>query len=235
MFALKYLVRDIFNFVGADVVRFPKAALGMKWLRELNINTVVDVGANLGQFAQKIIKILPHSKVLSFEPLPKEFGKLKKKFGSNPNISVFNYALGNNVGKTYFHKSEFSPSSSVLDMSAIHKANFPFTSSSTKIEVVIERLDNFLLKINPDEKTLIKLDVQGYESEVISGGEKVISKSKVLIIEISFRELYDGQKLFDDIYPHLRELGYRYKGSLNNVYSNLTGEILQGDSVFIKD
>lgn len=235
MIGLKYLIRDLFNTIGADVSRFPQAASQMIWLKELNINTIVDVGANLGQFVKKIVKVLPHSKVLCFEPLPEEFQKLKRIFKNNPNFSIKNYALGNSTGKMYFHKSKFSPSSSVLNMSDIHKFNFPFTSASIQIEVMMEKLDNFLSEIDPDEKTLVKIDVQGYESEVISGGEQVIRKSKVLLIEVSFRELYNGQKLFDDLYPRLRELGYRYKGSFNNVYSNLNGEILQGDSVFVKE
>ena len=120
-------------------------------------------------------------------------------------------------------------------MSESHKANFPFTATSSQIEVMMERLDNFLTTINPDDKTLIKIDVQGYESEVISGGEEVLKKSKVVFIETSFRELYTGQKLFEDVYKRLEGIGYKYKGSSNNVYSSISGEILQADSIFIRE
>ena len=228
--ALKEYIKSFFNSFGTDIIRFPKSASHRRWLNEISINNVVDIGANQGQFTKKILKVLPESKIFCFEPLPDEYNFLKKKFSNYPNISFFNYALGNKAGKTFFQKNKFSPSSSILEMSENHKANFPFTASTSKIEVMLERLDSFLKTINPDDKTLIKIDVQGYESEVILGGEEVIKRSKVILIETSFRELYTGQKLFEDIYRHLNAIGYKYKGSSNNVYSSLSGEILQADS-----
>lgn len=232
---IKRIIKAFFNFFGTEITRFPKSVSNMKWLKKNNIKKVVDIGANQGQFTNKILKILPGSKIFCFEPLPDEFNDLKRTFKNHPDISLLNYALGNKVGKTIFQKNKFSPSSSVLEMSENHEVNFPFTTDSLQIEVPMERLDNFLNLIDPDDKTLIKIDVQGYESEVISGGKEVLNKSKVVLIETSFVELYKGQKLFEDIYRCLNAMGYKYKGSTNNIYSSISGEILQSDSIFIKE
>lgn len=81
---------------------------------------------------------------------------------------------------------------------------------------------------------LVKIDVQGYEDRVIRGGQRVISRAKVLIVETSFQTLYDGQPLFEDIYDTLLKMGFRYIGALWQLRSPLNGSILQADSIFVK-
>jgi hypothetical protein len=81
---------------------------------------------------------------------------------------------------------------------------------------------------------LIKIDVQGFEDKVIAGGADTIKKAKVIIIEVTFKELYTDQPLFHDIYEMLSKLGFTYHGNFDQLPSPVTGEILQADAIFIK-
>jgi len=85
-----------------------------------------------------------------------------------------------------------------------------------------------------EENLIIKIDVQGFESKVITGGTKIIRQAEILIIETSFQPLYIGQPLFNDIYDFLKE-DFRYMGSLGESRTNrIDGSPLFEDSIFVK-
>jgi FkbM family methyltransferase len=206
------------------------------WLKDFKIETVIDIGANEGQFAVEISKYLSDAYVYSFEPLTDVYDILLEKCKILKRFKAYNIALGNFNGNEKIYKNEFSPSSSLLDMADLHKEVFPFTSEYEKEEVTVKRLDDFANEenISLEPNILIKIDVQGYEDKVIEGGKETISKAKVVICEVEYLELYKGQPLFDDIYSQLKSLGFFYKGSLNNFYHPKTGLPLFADAIFLK-
>ena len=122
----------------------------------------------------------------------------------------------------------------MLKIQDTHIKNFKHTKNTRSIEVETRTLDSFIDEILPDEQTLLKIDTQGAEWEVILGAKETLIQVKYLLCEVSFVELYEGQKLFDDIYSELKKAGFVYKGSIKNIYSPISGEILQSDAVFIK-
>ena len=209
--------------------------LNQPWLLEANINTVFDIGANVGQFAKLIHEVLPTATIYSFEPLEDCYEELKKRMGKISNFKAFNFVLGDTDGETEFHRSEFSPSSSVLPMADLHKQNFPYTAKDTIIKVRSARLDNIAKDLPIEENILIKIDVQGSEDKVIAGGENTIKQATILILETSFQTLYEGQPLFEDIYDSLKE-DFRYMGSLGESRMNrIDGSPLFADSIFVKN
>ena len=80
---------------------------------------------------------------------------------------------------------------------------------------------------------LVKIDVQGFEDRVLRGGERTIREAKAIIIETSFVPLYEGQPLFSDIRRQLTGWGFVYAGSVGQIRSRTTGEVLQEDSLFL--
>ena len=100
--------------------------------------------------------------------------------------------------------------------------------------VQVKKLDKIAHELDIKDEMLIKIDVQGYEDRVIKGGQNVISKARILIIETSFRLLYGGQVMFEDIYALITGMGFSYKGALGQLKSPIDGSILQADSIFIK-
>ena len=81
---------------------------------------------------------------------------------------------------------------------------------------------------------LAKIDVQGFEDKVIDGSRECLSSCKVVIIEMSYYELYIKQLLFDDIYKKLKLLGFNYHGNWNQSIDPSDGKILYSDSIFIR-
>lgn len=235
---LKKVIKETFRLFNLDVKKIQLAEKNkFSWLKQMRIRTVFDIGANIGQFVKQIHNILPEANIYSFEPIKDCFEQLQKTMGSTMNFRVFNCALGDKVNEPVIYKNEFSPASSLFEMTELCKEAFPHTAQSTKEKVSIKRLDDAVREFNLElkENILIKIDVQGYEDKVIAGGRSVISRAKVIIAEVSFWELYKNQKLFNDIYQLLTGLGFKYKGNIEQIMNPIDGRPLQADAIFLKE
>lgn len=208
--------------------------LNTHWFKSLNIDTVLDIGANIGQFTKTITSILPNAKVYSFEPLKDCFEDLEKLTITNTNLKVFNIGLGDKHEILTFEQNEFSPSSSFLKINDDHKKAFPFTSKTKTVSIQTSRLDDIAKDLGLGKSLFIKIDVQGFEDKVLQGGEKTIQRAKLIIVETSFISLYESQPLFDDIYTKLKCLGFVYVGMIGQLSDPNTGELIQGDAAFVK-
>src|SRR5262249_15508032 len=166
------------------------ATCDWKWLTQRGIRTVLDVGANIGQFASMIHTILPNVTLYSFEPLEDCFERLVSNMKGVANFRAFPVALGDEDCEQRIHRNEFSQSSSLLPMAELHKRAFPFTTDETEETITVKRLDGVAQNLNICDNLLVKLDVQGYEDKVIAGGYETIARASVLIVETSFRALY---------------------------------------------
>ena len=226
-------VKSLFRLCGLDVRRIPPFEL-YEWLKGMNIRTILDVGANTGQFASQSQRLLPDAMLYSFEPLEDCYNELLKKMGHLPKFRAFNFALGDKNGQADIYRNDYTPSSSLLAMEELHKQAFPSTSHATVQKIQVKRLDDILDDLDIVENVLIKLDVQGTEDKVIMGGERLLSRASILIVETSFQPLYQGQPLFDDIYEMLRQRAFVYAGSEDTLRNPNDGSILQCDSVFCR-
>jgi FkbM family methyltransferase len=150
------------------------------------------------------------------------------------NFRAFDFALGEETSDIEMHRSEFSPSSSILPMGELHKQAFPFTSGEVLEKIVVKRLDDIADSLKLVDNLLIKIDVQGFEDRVIAGGRQTIQRATVLIVEMSFRRLYEGQPLFDTIYDTLRQMGFAYHGNFIQLLNPVDGSVLQADGIFMK-
>ena len=195
--------------------------------------TILDIGANVGQFSREILDIFPNVEIYAFEPVASCYQKLEK-ISKKPNFHPLPYALGNQSGEMKINVSSYSPSSSLLKMSNLHKKVFPHTAGEHKEKIQIRRLDDMASELNIKAPLLIKMDVQGYEKEVILGGRMTFAKASAVLTEASFVPLYDGQPLFKEIRSLLGELGFDYHSAMNSKKNPQTGEILFEDSLFIK-
>jgi len=229
LLALKRALRRF----GYDVVRYHP--LFDLVLQKYAIDTVLDIGANDGQFALEIHEKLPHAAIYSFEPLHDAYQKLMERMRRVPGFHAFNIGLGEAAATATIHRSSFSPSSSLLPMAALHKKLYPKSAEATPETITLKRLDDIQDELPQSGNLLVKLDVQGYEDKVLRGGSAVIARAKVLITEASYVTLYEGQPLFDDIYTVARELGFIYAGSRERHYSPATGELIYEDALFVRD
>jgi FkbM family methyltransferase len=177
-----------------------------------DVETIIDIGANNGQFLKVSHHFFPKAFIYSFEPIPKLFQRLKR-FESQ-NIKVFNIALGNSIGKFDFHLNSYSHVSSFLNISKENKT-YPQDSIET-IQVKQDTLDNLSKSLGIKGVTLLKLDVQGFEMEVLKGGANTIKAYvNYIIVEANFVNLYENQPTFTELNHHLNELGFELKTMLD--------------------
>jgi len=234
----KWLIKKIFNSFKVDVVRLsntPKHSL--LGLTNCPIRTIIDVGANEGQFAKEILKVFPGAHLYCFEPLPEAFKKLnqwaEKQKGR---ISAFNYALGDQDGVfEIFNHLHHSPSSSLLKTTEVCERHYPFTKEQVSVQVKVTTLDNWIDSLSAplSHDILVKLDVQGYEDKVIRGGKKILSVAKACLVEINLDQLYEEQPTFKDLFSLLSDLGYHFCGNLDQVYDD-DGHVIYIDAVFVR-
>ena len=207
----------------------------LRFLTRMGIRTVLDIGANEGQFARKVRELLPSARIYSFEPLASPFGRLRDSFAQDQNFNAIQLALGAEPGEAEFHSNDFTPSSSFLPSTERLRMNFPHASETKKSKITVSTLDLWANTQELEPKILVKIDVQGFEDHVIRGGSETLARAAVVIAETSFAALYEGQALYDDVYQLLRSLGFRSAGMIDNVCDADTGEVLQADSIFVRD
>jgi len=165
-------------------------------LAATGIEVIIDVGANVGQFAIDMRRSGFKGHIHSFEPVKQIFRKLEKTASKDPNWSVYNLGLGAHETKSMIHVSQNDGlSSSILEMNSIHLLNFPNSHTSYLEEILLSNVDTQLKLLGLDPKNcLLKIDVQGFESQVLLGASESLSKIPLLFIEASLVPLYREEK-----------------------------------------
>jgi len=234
---LKKILRSSFNRLGFDVVsieRSPKNSL--LGLSRLKFGTIIDVGANQGQFARMISGFFPQAEIYCFEPLSDPFEKLSSwAHTQNHRVKCFNVALGDKEGEMDMHLHvQHTPSSSLLAATDVCHSLYPQTREENIERIKISTLDNvFGSRVNKMEQhILLKLDVQGYEDRVLRGGQYFLSQCRAVLLEASLDPLYNGQADFYGLVQILYDAGFRYAGNLDQTYSK-DGRVVFLDAVFV--
>ena len=204
-------------------------------LRNLSpVRTVLDVGANEGQFAAMIREVYPEAAIYAFEPLPECQDALRRRLANAPGSRIFPTALGAAPGTRPFYRTTFSPCSSFLRPANRLRAEVERLDESV-IEAPVARLDDVLADAPPPAPLLLKLDVQGFETQVLEGAPRTLANVALLVLEVAFVPLYERQPLFDEVYLWLRERGFRYRGNLEQSASRVDGLTAEADALFVRD
>lgn len=197
--------------------------------------TVLDVGANVGQFAVAASKLFPGVKVHSFEPSPSSFKKLCENVSNLPNVTAYPIALGDSEREVMLHINEYPQSSSILPLTQAHREAFPKAKVISRLPVQSKTLAKILSKIKLRPPVLLKLDVQGYEAQVIRGARERMKSFKYVVLEASFKPMYVGETVFADLIPLLGSHGFTFQCPVGWLTDSKTDEILQMDALFIRD
>ncbi len=239
MKSLKKSVRAFGRLFGIDITsyhkRFDEHYLEGRHLKHLDIRTVIDVGANAGQFVREHIlatKTVHH--IHSFEPLPDTYKDLQKIAASRVGWETYCVALSDCQGKCAFHVSENYTSSSLLKVTSASTSVVAASRVVRDIEVAISRLDALWEDLEIEFNVLLKIDVQGNELNVLRGAEKMLNQVKAIRIEMSTIELYDGQPAYEEILSYLNRLGFRLFAIDSRWSDTNTGQTLQFDGVYVR-
>jgi FkbM family methyltransferase len=190
--------------------------------------TVIDVGANKGQFSSFAAVRWPKATILAFEPLPRPAARFRRVLGNR--ATLFDCALGAAEARLEMHVASRDDSSSLLSLGERQKTVFHMDEVAT-LAVDVQRLDK-VLRGQVTAPALLKIDVQGYEYEVLQGIGDLTRQIEWIYVETSFVELYTGQRLHDEVAALLRELGYELKLEHNGTIDK--GQKVQADVLFGK-
>lgn len=236
------MVRGTLRPIGFELTRWrpqtsTEAALG-KMLAQQRIDTVLDVGANEGQYGRLLRELGFAGRIVSFEPSAGAYERLLEASGGDASwVIAPRGALGSREGQTTLNMaSNGGQSSSVLQMLEAHRRAAPEVVPSGSEVVPISRLDQVAANLlRGRERTFLKIDVQGYELEVLQGATELLTRIVGTQLELSFVPLYEGQALFWDLVDLMRKEGFDIWGILPGLVDNGSGRLLQTDVIFFRD
>ena len=201
-------------------------------IKDLDIKIIIDIGSNKGQFILLTEKLFNCKKIYSFEPIKELIEKQKKFFSYRDNINFYNFALGQKTEKKKFFLTKRKDSSSFLKINEnINNADYLIEN---EINVNIHCLDNIINNQDLSESTLVKIDVQGYELEVLKGSLGILKKIKYILIEVSENEIYKNQALSSDIINFLKQKNFSILRENKSTKIKKTN-LIQKDILLIND
>ncbi len=227
--------------LGEHVIKFCRLRLGAKpivdyaqsrrkllGVAELPIRTVFDVGANVGKKARHYRKLFPEARIYCFEPVAATFAKLDRwARRQQGRVEAFNLALGSEPGDAQIHWNRVhSGGSTVLAPASARQHEYQ------AMPVRMETLDGVAGELPLDDAIFVKIDVEGFDMEVIRGGRGLLSRAAAVVVEIALEERPSGGPQFRDFVNEFDRLGYLYRGNLSHGY--VDGIPRLADAVFIK-
>lgn len=163
---------------------------------------IFDVGANVGTWTLLAKAIFSNAEIHAFEPLDVHVEKFSKNMIRLNKVNLHTFCLGSENTDAILNVSSFTDSSSLLAATPLEYEQFNIQKAA-EAKVIVKRIDSLISAGTLPLPDLIKLDVQGYELEVLKGLGNYLNKINYLIIEVSFKEYYYGQPLFLDIANYL--------------------------------
>jgi FkbM family methyltransferase len=203
----------------------------LRVLRLMTPQTVVDIGANRGQFAPAVRHAFAQATIFSFEPLALPGETFRRVFAGDAKVRLFPMAIGEQAGSATIHVSARDDSSSLLPITDTQNRLFPGTAEAGTQTIRVARLADALSAEELAQPALLKLDVQGFELPALLGCEDLLNRFAWIYAECSFVELYEGQALADAVIAWLRERGFALAGVYNMAFDH-KGKAIQADFLF---
>jgi len=201
--------------------RYPQCSYLRDLFRLVEIDCVLDVGANVGQYRDLLRHEVDYKgNIVSFEPIRELADAMRKRGEPDQNWIVENCALGAATGTALFNVMATTTFSSFLQPTSSSTKRFEKVNTvCDRISVAVRTLDDLL----PDLVTslnvhslYLKLDTQGYDLEVLRGAARALSEIRALQTEVSVRPIYDGMPDFLTTLESLRAYGFEPSGIFPN-------------------
>jgi len=232
---MKRFIHKIINSLGYTIVK-NDIKQSYSAIKYFEIDLVLDVGANKGQFASSLRRSGFIGKIVSFEPLESAYSELKKA-SKNDRLWEVNsrVAIGDHDGNIEINIAGNSVSSSILPMLKSHSDVARGSEYVGKESVNIVKLDTVSKQYLKDAiYPFLKIDTQGYEWQVLDGATEILSRFKGILCEMSLVELYKGQHLWMDILSRLENEGFTLWSIEKGFTDQINGRTLQWDATFFR-
>ncbi len=237
---MKRFVRKTLRKLGWELTRFrPELSQWAQIIRMISthqVDTVLDVGANTGQFARNLREAGFAGRIISIEPTAEAYSQLCRVARGDSKWTVAErMAVGDRVGQMEIHVSGNSVSSSLLPMLASHLEADPDSGFVATEAVPVATLDSLTPRFLTDGNSIfVKIDVQGYEMKVLEGAQKMLGRTAGLQLELSLLPLYEGETLFQPMTEYLHAMDFELWGLIPGLVGKKSGRLLQVDAIFFK-
>ena len=179
-------------------------------INSLRVATIIDVGANAGQWLKAVNPLSIKGTVWCFEPLEVPYKELEKSAKSYPNVKVFKLAFSDFAGPAKMFVASNGGASSSINAPTEHLKLHSTIEFSKKETVNVSTIDEFFSKHELFLPVYLKIDTQGHEWHVIKGGIKTLKNVAVVELESSMTAQYQGEKAHHDLMTELIKLGFVY-------------------------
>lgn len=233
MSQLNRAIKQVFRSFGLEISRRQTVPSPLLYHR---INLLLDVGANVGQYALSARAEGYANRIVSFEPLPSAHEILTH--AAKPDSSWFVHercALGSLAGETPINISKNSYSSSLLPMLSSHSAAAPdsvYIGAELTNVITLDSIFDRYRRSN--ERVFLKIDTQGFEKEVLDGASASLNEIMCVQLELSLLPLYESQHLYDYFLEYLKNAGFDLWTIIPGFSDTRTGQLLQFDGVFFR-
>jgi FkbM family methyltransferase len=203
---MKRVVRRTLKRFGLEIRRIETPRTLMGFITDRNIDVVLDVGANVGQFGASLRAQGYRGRIVSYEPISTVYRILAATTASDLEWDIYNFALGLKAESVTINVSVSSEFSSILPSTcAAMKYNDAATVTRTEL-IEVRKLDDVFPK--PSGNTLLKIDTQGYERQVLEGGRSLLPKLKGVLMELPIVHLYQGTWQFHEAIAFMADAGF---------------------------
>lgn len=233
---LKDWVRKQIHNRGFELLVDPFDTRLVRTIHWLDVDTVIDGGANAGQFGQHLRRGGFAGRILSVEPLSEPFAELSRVSEADPGWQVERGALSDEIGTVTINVAGNSVSSSILPMLDAHSEAAPESKYVGVETVPTTTIDSLVGRHQLDPaRTMLKLDVQGYEGIALAGATECIKSFAAVQLELSFVPLYDGSWLAEETIDFMKTCGYElWMFDPAAMYDPVSGRLMQCDGVFVR-
>jgi len=228
---LKKMERDLvaYHFTTHPVAR------RMHLIHTHGVSLILDVGANVGRFGNELRELGYRGRIVSFEPVRAAYAQLRRAAEGDRLWTTHNCGIGGHDGTAEINVAGNVQSSSLLAMLPRHLGSAPESLYREREEITVRRLDSILPEIEAaNEVVYLKSDTQGYEAEVLKGGEETLRRAVGVQMELSLVPLYEGETLLADMIHEMDARGFQLM-SLEPAFADpVTGQLLQVDGIFFR-
>lgn len=236
----KSYVKRLVHRFGYDVVRWVPNTQATKnickLLGQYHVDMVLDVGANIGEYASDLRRAGYRGQIISFEPLSVAHEVLVHRSRNDRLwIAAPRTAIGDINGAATINVSRILVSSSLLNMAPLHQQLTPSAVYCGTEVVPLSRLDTVGRNyVNAASVVFLKVDTQGFEWNVVEGARGILSNVIGMQLELSVSALYENQILLDEMLQLMRDKGFRLHGFIPGLRDVKSGLLLQVDGIFVR-
>ena len=205
-------------------------------LERQEVDAVIDVGANLGQYATRLRAAGWSRPILSIEPILEVHQRLAERAAGDLAWEVAPpMAIGADTGEVDLEVSAESDMSSTRAQSPLLQAISPSSAVLRRVKVPQQRLDALdLVRDRPWRRLLVKADVQGAEPAVLAGMDGLWERVRGVQLELALVPLYEGERPWLDLVGDLAARGFAPHLLFPGYFSRRLGRQVQLDIVFYR-